>query len=68
MINSDEKNKYFYDFGDAEPSDELPPAMEELNKQIADKKARILQERDNHRKAQQIRQCVTKSKSNNKIK
>ena len=66
MLENDKQDKYFYDFGDTEPSDELPPAMEELSKRIAEKKKIILQQRENHRKAQQVRQCISKDNENGK--
>lgn len=57
-----EKDKYFYDFGDTEPTDELPPAVEELSQRIKAKKEKILQQRANAKKIQQIREQMHKNR------
>lgn len=62
MIDDEKRKKYFYDFGDAEPTDELPPAMEKISDRIAEKKAKILQQRENHRKSMQLRKCASEAK------
>ncbi len=66
MLDNEKQDKYFYDFGDTEPTDELPPAMEKLSKRIAEKKKVILRQRENYKKAQQLRQCISKDNDNTK--
>jgi hypothetical protein len=62
MTDDEKKKKYFYDFGDTEPSDELPPAMEKISDRIAAKKAKIMKQRENHRKSMQLRKCAATAK------
>ena len=59
MTDDEKRKKYFYDFGDAEPTDELPPAIEKVSDSIAEKKAKIMQQRENHRKSMQLRKCAS---------
>ena len=57
-----EQDKYFYDFGDTEPTDELPPAIEELSQRIKARKEKILQQRENAKKTKLLREQIKKNK------
>ena len=57
-----EQDKYFYDFGDTEPTDELPPAIEELSQRIKARKEKILQQRENAKKTKLLREQMKKNK------
>lgn len=62
MTDDEKRKKYFYDFGDTEPGDELPPEIEKISDRIAEKRARILQKRKNHRKSMLLRKCTSAAK------
>ena len=50
------RNQYYYDFGDAEPTDELPQNIEAFSERVKAQKNKILQQRQNDNKIQQLRQ------------
>lgn len=66
MTNEKDPNNYYYDFGDTEPSEELPPAVEELSKRIAEKKKRILEHRKIYQKSTQLRNYIKGNEENTK--
>ena len=53
-------NKYFYDFGEEDVTEELPPAIEELSKKIKARKEIILQQRANAKKIKNLRAQMQK--------
>ena len=55
MSTKENSDKYFYDFGETEPSEELTPDLELLNKSIHEKKTKILKQREILKKAKQLR-------------
>lgn len=62
MATKDNSDKYFYDFGEMEPSEELTSDLEPLNELIHEKKTKILKQRDNLKKAKQLRTKIKTDK------
>lgn len=64
MTDTEDRKKYFYDFGDKEDyqNEELPENIEEFNKRVEAKKKEILQKRAGTNKIQQVRHILARGK------